>query len=499
MRHVGLIILIFPLLVKAQNVTIHFEEKPLYEVLSELQNEYSLEFSYSSQYIDLQHQVSSQIEDVPLENAVEQLFDENRVTYRKLASKRYALRMRNEDIGKGPDSSQENREELEDDQSLILYGALPSLEAIKHEALSYIPDYSINDYDKIVVARPVKERDPLFPNGIPAKIDLIPSVSTESFNPNTEAEKFSLNLLWGATDSLDGVELGTFFNKVKHNAKGVQAAGIGNHVEGNLDGIQIAGFFNSASGQTEGVQLAGLANKAGEGNYINQFSTISNSARGIASFQASVFRNKAETVNNQLSVFINKADHVKKMQIGLFNIADTVDGATIGLFNFVKKGYNHFELSANEVFAFNGTMRFGSQKFHSILSASYTPVNQNFYRWGVGIGVGSRFELSEKSGLNLALTTTHVNENRAWQNQLNLLNTFSVNYSHRLMKGVELFAGPSFTAYVYKSDPTENVNQYALQNKMQHYDFKIYEFLGRGDLGNNNVRLWLGFTAGIRF
>jgi hypothetical protein len=306
---------------------------------------------------------------------------------------------------------------------------------------------------------------------VPVRFGIFPGLSTQGAADVRTTSNFSLNLWGGRTGSVDGIELGSLFNIDKGNVQFVQAAGLFNSVGGNTQGVQAAGIFNMVGGNGSGVQTSGIHNHTSK-----NFSGIQ--AAGISNFAGKMVKGV------QVAGIVNYAKHVKGLQIGLINIADTSEGFHIGLINIVKKGYHKLYISANEVMNANIAIKTGNPKLYNILIAGINPgTDDKVFSYGYGLGreikLGKTFTLNpEISSQYLYLGNWHYDN---WLSKIQLL----VNV--RLAKNIALTGGPSFSVY-YSDQPSA----------VKGYKFNIPSY-SSFELWNDNVKGWIGWTAGLTF
>jgi hypothetical protein len=352
--------------------------------------------------------------------------------------------------------------------------------------------------------------------------------------PNAEyvTNKASLNGLTGYAYALEGVEVGGLVNVEKAYVKGAQFAGIANVVQGETNAGQFAGVINVVGEMVNGAQVAGVANinkdsmlgfqAAGIVNHNQgsidggQFAGIVNVNEGsLSGFQAAGISNinkgpsrgvlvggilnlsKEEHKGVQIAGIFNKASRVTGTQIGLINMADTVTGATLGLINLVKNGYNKVEVYGAEGLYANVGFRFGTKKFHTILAMGAQPSNDpTLCRLGAGIGFGSKLNLSPRSSIHLDLMSTHINEGYdTYTDKLNLLNQFKVHYEVKLVEHLRFFGGPTFNVMVSQFHNPDG--SYGSQLVKNTFSDETYTEDKEGD--PVNVKMWIGFNAGLRF
>jgi hypothetical protein len=358
----------------------------------------------------------------------------------------------------------------------------------------------------------------------PFQISFVQPLSTNGTQGGKYINHVSINIVSGYAGGVDGAEFGGVVNMDKGDVNGAQFAGFLNQVGGTITGAQFAGFANIVQKPVNGAQFAGFANitRGGVSNG-GQFAGFANIARGpvsaaqaagflnvahgdVQGFQAagfanivkgdvraaqlSGFINTAKQVNGtQIAGFINIARKLNGFQLGVINIADSVDGVQIGLLNFVKHGYYRFEVWGSETMYANAAFKMGSRYFHNIFAVGYRPEGGRNYL-AYGYGFGSELAASRNVSLNLDLIAWHVNVDKPWTDELNMLNQFRALVGFRVAGRTQLFLGPTFNVYVSNVyDPEKG--RYGIPLT----PWKVYDHTS----GRTNVVMWPGFNAGIRF
>jgi len=279
------------------------------------------------------------------------------------------------------------------------------------------------------------------------------------------------------TNAIVGLQLGGLFNYASDSMKGIQAAGMVNTMVGEVKGVQFSGITNLATKTVTGTQITGIANTVVGDLTGLQFSGIVN-----------VVTKKMDGV--QISL-INYARKVKGVQFGLINVSDTVEkGIPIGLFTYVRHGYHKFELEANETFYANATFKSGVQHFYSIFTIGFKNQNGINY-WSPGVGIGTLSHLSKKLDFNADFVFRHVNEGEWWTDELNILNTLSLNLAYKVSDRLSIYGGPSIN--LSKSGITDNEGN--LIGESFSPDWEFYDETN----GDSRVKMYVGFKAGIRF
>lgn len=337
----------------------------------------------------------------------------------------------------------------------------------------------------------------------PFQLSLVPGLGTHGKLSGQVVDKVSLNVLGGYSAGVRGVQLGSLFNIVRDDVSGAQAAGLFSLVGGNATGAQAAGLYNGTLGSVRGAQASGIASRAGgsvhgaqaSGLYSEavdslhgvQASGVANLARRrMRGVQAAGVANIAlDTMRGvQISGVVNIAKRSEGFQLGLINIADTSAGYTLGLINVVRHGGVHeLSFSTNEAIAFNASVRTGTPKLYTILTAGTTPGTGRLYAFGAGIGrkvaLGKHFSFAPE------LTTQHLYLG-TWDEGPNLLNRADLRFSWKITRGVQLIAGPSVSVYYTKQRSAVEGYRFDIPG------YKTYELGGE-------TRGWIGGVVGVSF
>jgi hypothetical protein len=339
----------------------------------------------------------------------------------------------------------------------------------------------------------------------------------------TETKGFQMAGIFNTNlGSVNGFQLAGINNLALDSLKGVQFSGVNNIVRGRTDGVQIAGINNLAMQDVDGLQFAGVTNVALKDINKGQFAGIANFGRNVKGGQfAGIFNtsygkvsggqfagilNTSKTVKSlqlagimnvaidsvegaQITSILNFTRHNKGFQLALVNIADTVSGVSIGLINLVWKGYNKLEVHANEVLPLSARVKFGTKKFYNIVGFGTQGFAANNV-WGYSYGFGGATRIGKKkSDLSFDLTFTDLQDNDTWFEEVNLNSRLSILYSYKIIKGISLFAGPTWSQLIY--DPA-NLTPDSFLNDIPPYT--MYS----GKIGNWNVEGWIGFEFGVR-
>lgn len=530
--------------VRAQLVSLNYQEKTFKYVLSDISEQYGLNFTYSSSMIDVNQSMNIKVSKMPLSKALEVVFEEAAVSSTSVGDqivlKPAPTKKKFEPIGK-----LEKAMPKAIDQQTPLYhdpkeeARLAAFYKQKYGVVAPIKGkkaQSIPGGDRVITVD--EERFESLTKQIHntksttrlAQISLLPYVGTNALKSDKMTNRVSVNVLWGSNGGVDGVEVGGMMNTIRNDVKGVQIAGLANKVGKNVTGTQISGLFNTAKGGVDGVQASGLFNVAGEAKAIQasglfnyckgsfdglqasslfnvagkgngvQVAGLFNANTGSVRTQVSGLFNVAGDVTHaQISPFLNAGKKVRGFQFGLINVADTITGVPFGLLNIVKKGYNRIELASSEALFVQTSLKLGSRKLYNIFQIGMrwdkdlvpaTSETKKFVSWGLGYGLGTAIPLSTKYLLNIEAMAIHINEKEGWTSEENLLTQLKLLFDISVGRRTDFFFGPTFNAmFSEKYNPDSNT----YGSNIMPYNFY--------DQTTNleNVKMWVGFNSGFRF
>ncbi len=201
--------------------------------------------------------------------------------------------------------------------------------------------------------------------------------------------------------------------------------------------MQIGGVVNIAHGDVDGAQIAGVVNVA------------SGSVHG--------------------------------MQLGLVNVADESD-APIGLVNIIAKGRHHVDVWGSETGLVMAGGQLGGKYTHAILGVGMRP-GPDGARFAFGGGIGFHADLGESVGLDFDLLHHDLSAFVA-QPKLVQLSQARLLFDFALMRGLRLFAGPTFNVLV-SNDPTDT-------------NPSVYGSWSVSHSSDVHVAIWPGVTIGSR-
>ncbi len=359
----------------------------------------------------------------------------------------------------------------------------------------------------------------------PFQITFVTPMGTNGTNALNITNEFSINLLAGYNGGLDGIELSGFGSMLKNDMKGTQLSGFGNIVMGTGKGFQgagqfnysqkhfngvqvsgfaniiaddakawqISGFTNVTTGTIDGAQLAGFANYA-EGTTIGQAGSFINVNKGdLKGIQMAGFANvnTEKTEGIQISGFANYTKTLSGVQLAPFNYVDSLEkGLPIGIFSIVKNGYRTFEISANETLYGVVSFKTGTEKFYNIISVGASYKN-DMVLWGWGYGIGTMISMQNDWGLAIELLSYQINEDEWFTEALNTNNKLQITTSKKISEKTSVFGGISWNVNVSE---LEDLDGNAFESTFTPYDTfnETYD-------NEINVKMYPGFTAGIRF
>lgn len=293
------------------------------------------------------------------------------------------------------------------------------------------------------------------------------------------------------------------FSNIATDVYGFQVCGLFNFANGKLYGSQIAGFGNIAWGGKSAVQFAGLFNISAKAQFqiagfFNSAQSVDgaqlgglNIAKNVKGVQMGLVNTTKELEGLQVGV-INHAKKATGLMLGLINVVDSIQGAPIGLINIVNKnGYNRIEVFATDAMYVNLGAKFGFERYYHILQIGWSVGADNVYTWTAGVGVGTKLKVNKALHVNFELLSSHVNENDLWTKELNLLSQFKTTLDIRVRDRISFFVGPVFNALMSG----------VYDEETQRYGSNImpYTLFDQTNQKGTNLKLWIGFTAGLRF
>ena len=314
------------------------------------------------------------------------------------------------------------------------------------------------------------------------------------------------NIAW---DTVTGVQTAGYFNFNRGYTNAVQIAGtfnanmdtsVGFQMAGVLNadlkpykGVQIAGVLNTAVQEMDGVQIAGVLNTTVKDMQGVQIASVGNVVvKSFKGVQASAIFNTVvqDLQGTQVSLILNYARKVRGSQVGLINISDSCSGVPVGLLSFVRTGYHRFEISADEIFYLNASLRTGTTSFHNILFAGMDPTQKDTNLWTFGYGLGTSLRLGKSTLLDIDLTAQQINKGDVGP-KINLLSKFSVGIEQKITRGIHISTGPVLSAQITNRNYSHYPDIFS--------DIKPHVFYSNNTDSATHLRMWLGWKLGLRF
>jgi hypothetical protein len=182
------------------------------------------------------------------------------------------------------------------------------------------------------------------------QISFLPNIGTNHRLSGSVTNNVSLNILAGYARGVDGTELGGVGNLTREDVHGVQVGGVFNYVGRNAEGVQVGGVFNHVRGNVKGVQVAGVYNSTGRKAEAIQVGGFGNWADSISGIQVAGFGNYGGTGKAiQVAGFMNLAKSgVMPVQVAGF-LNQQRGGRSIvqvsGFINQHTKGVNNTQIA----------------------------------------------------------------------------------------------------------------------------------------------------------
>lgn len=242
-----------------------------------------------------------------------------------------------------------------------------------------------------------------------AQISLVPSVSIGS-NLSTNGlitNNFSLNLLAGYSNGVDGAEVGGILNMVKGDVRWVQLGGIANMVGGDLTGFQGGGIANSVRGDFFGAQTGGIGNMVG-GDFLGvQAAGIANlSHRNFKGFQVAGI----SSITRGHVLGFQSAGIFSAARCGFFGaqasgIANLVDSTSTGLQVAGIHNASFGTLNGGQLAGISNYSKDGTSLIQAAGIMNFGGVNK-------GVQVAGIFNFAKRnSGLQIGLINTSIEGN----------------------------------------------------------------------------------------
>lgn len=338
------------------------------------------------------------------------------------------------------------------------------------------------------------------------QFSFVPYLSTNKLLSGNAVNAFSLNVLMGYSQGVNGAEVGGLVNIDRGNVHYFQAAGLVNAVGGEVKGAQFAGLLNYNRKSLIGFQSAGLVNVvqdsvngiqvAGLVNATDrikgtQLAGLVNVSEYVTGVQVAGLVNVAEQMEGwQCSGLVNVAGKITGGQAGVFNVADSCKGIPVGFFSYVRSGYHRIELSADEILPVQFSFRTGVQQFHNIFTLGYNGFTSgpSCYAPGYGLGAGTTGKKWNLAGDVISQMLFVSGERR----NAPLLTNFFVGAEYIIGKKMTLSCGPAFRMLLSYTNAAPDYQ--VLVNHLVPYTFYRHTF----PIGTT-VHLWVGAKISLKF
>lgn len=306
---------------------------------------------------------------------------------------------------------------------------------------------------------------------VPFGVDFVPGLGSSSEQGTDVERKLSLNVLGGLTGGTRGFEAALLFNYDAHSVCGTQVAGVVNIVGGPVDGAQL-GLGNVATGPVRGTQVS-LANVSG--------GRVRGAQIGLANVSA------AETTGAQIGLANVSAGPVHGAMLGLVNVAESAD-APIGLVNVMYRGRTQLDMWGTDAGLVMLGIEHGGRYFHNIYGLGGT-VRHGRFVLAAAYGIGSRLVADKRWSLDIdalgyGLFVRNPNLNRY---EASTIVQLRVPIALQLTPAIALFASPALNVSIAKFDDLLADPSLYASTRLTHSSSETM------------VRLWPGFTAGVRF
>jgi hypothetical protein len=512
-------------------IDLDYSNRPLSEVLTDLEKKHKLRFSYSQNKLELKRGINIYLRQKTLDVALKSMFDQNNISFTQIGQQ-WVLKN-----GNKPEPQKKKTENSVNVKTVSPKISEPvqiekkeySLILLDEKQSSDLKIEHIKNEFKHEVHPPLSELSKK-QNIHFLQFSAIGNTNASSFRTN----RIGVSLLWGVHGSskafeiagigsvlrknMNGFQCSAIFNSVGINTNGFQLAGIMSSTSGKLKGLQVSGLFNYANevsgiqispgfniatADLNGIQLAGIGNISANADQAAQAAGLFNLCKGNANVQLSGFYNKtkrlkgiqvcagineADESSGVQMGFVNRAKMLKGVQLGFINFADTVDGVTLGFINIVRAGgYNKIEASFSESMHVLVSLKIGSRNMYQVCQGGF---NLKGKAWGIGWGLGSVFNLNRRWQINSEAVLMHINEDIYWNPVLNLNTQLRAGFEYKLDKEFSLYLGPTanFMLSRYKDKETGIIGS----------SVPMYSIVDHTDRYDTNFRFWIGLQTGMR-
>lgn len=252
---------------------------------------------------------------------------------------------------------------------------------------------------------------------VPFNVGIFPAFSLNGAGASRTHNNFSANLIMNDAATLQGLQVGFFWNRLRDEGRGVQLATVANWSEGDFSGFQIAGllshtrgdfrgvqhsfFLNSAARSFDGIQASssGVNYAAGDMGFV-QMGLMGNIVRGrMEGFQMGA-GNYAGSIQGLQIALVNSGGHIRGAQVGIINLAREVDGVQVGLINLASRvegaSLGPLGYAGNGEFHVDGWMddagrtgigiSHGTRGLYSLFSLTFPSTQSTSREAGAGLG-----------------------------------------------------------------------------------------------------------------
>lgn len=307
---------------------------------------------------------------------------------------------------------------------------------------------------------------------IPFNIGLLPPLS---INGQSKARKrnqkiqntVSLGLLWTKADKIDGASLSLGASVVADEVDGAQLSIVANITKGHVGGVQLSQAFNTAR------SIRGL-----QGSLVNWAGTVYGAQLGLVNVGG-------DSTGMQLGV-VNVGKKYRGAQVGLFSYAESAD-AQVSLLGITKEFGVHPSVWTSDTALLNLGLRFPARRTYTELVFGLHPL-QNNAAWQFGVVFGVHNPIRKKLFVDVDLMTLGVANGLGFQRPLGGLVKLRAMFGWQPFNRLALFGGPTLNVMI---DRIEEGSGDTVRPG--------YGWSNTLDEDGERIRLWPGFTAGLRF
>ncbi|WP_340104009.1 hypothetical protein [Rhodohalobacter sp. 8-1] len=289
---------------------------------------------------------------------------------------------------------------------------------------------------------------------------------------------------------MQGMQAAGLMN-IARDMQGLQFAGIGNLSGSDMQGIQFAGIFNATADDAQGLLFSGITNISGrstQGIVMSGITNISSEFQGIGG--AGIINISRDFQGIQFAGIANVADQGQGIQIGLVNLAREFEGVPVGIVSYYGNGRKNLDLWFSDGGFTHLGLTLGTNPVYNKVSIGFNPLIGNRDVWSLSWSIGSYRTLDDawnQPKLRDYFSTHDFTFQRifdgSWSSTPNAILSYKYLLGKNITPKTALYIGPTANLQVSKQPGNSDYTWYSISEATR---------------ASRDVRVWIGFTAGVR-